>query len=182
MAESVLVESYFREQTLVKQHLASYNKFIEAGMQDVIDRVKFIDPNVEGYQLKLGKIRIEKPTIVEADGSRRQIMPMEARLRNLTYAAPIFLHISTLVHGVERGGETEVFIGELPVMLKSKLCHVDNMTREELVEAGEDPDRIEQEMGDVLNQETPFVEDGSQSGAHPRSRPSPKRDDTLYDM
>jgi len=140
MAESVLVESYFREQTLVKQHLASYNKFIEFGMQDVIDRVKFIDPNVEGYQLKLGKIRIEKPTIVEADGSRRQIIPMEARLRNLTYAAPVFLQISTLVHGVERGGETEVFIGELPVMLKSRLCHLDNMTREELIETNEDPD------------------------------------------
>jgi DNA-directed RNA polymerase beta subunit len=140
MGETVLTSAYFREQTLVRQHLDSYNKFVEQGIQSVIDRVKMIDPNVEGYQLRLGKVRVEKPTIVEADGSRRQIMPMEARLRNLTYAAPVFLEIETLVHGVPRGSSTEVFIGELPVMLKSKLCHLDNLTREELSDSGEDPD------------------------------------------
>ncbi|MDD5318166.1 MAG: DNA-directed RNA polymerase subunit B'' [Candidatus ainarchaeum sp.] len=140
MGETVLIDAYFREQTLVRQHLESYNKFVDCGIQSVIDRVKAIDPNVEGYQLKLGKVRVEKPTIVEADGSRRQIYPMEARLRNLTYAAPVFLEISTVIHGVERGSPQEVFIGELPVMLKSKLCHLDNMSREELYDAGEDPD------------------------------------------
>jgi len=138
MAETVLLDAYFREQTLVRQHLESYNKFIENGLQLIIDRIGFIDPNVEGYQLKLGKIRVEKPTIVEADGSRRQILPSEARLRNLTYAAPLFLEITPVHQGVERRGTSEVFIGELPVMLKSKLCHLDNMTRDELAEACED--------------------------------------------
>lgn len=134
-----LIEAYFRENTLVRQHLESYNKFISTGLQEIIDRVGFIDPNVEGYQLKLGKVRVEKPTIVEADGSRRQILPSEARMRNLTYSAPIFLEIIPIFRGIERRGASEVFIGELPVMLKSKLCHLDNMTADELVEAGEDP-------------------------------------------
>jgi len=139
MKEESLIDFYFREHALVKQHLDSYNKFIESGIQNVIDKVGVIDPNVEGYQLKLGRVRVEKPTIVEADGSRRQILPMEARMRNLTYAAPVFLEIIPVFQGVERRGASEVFIGELPVMLKSKLCHLDNMTREELIEAGEDP-------------------------------------------
>ena len=138
MGESLLIESYFREQTLVKQHLESYNKFVEHGIQGIIDKVKVIDPNVEGYQLRLGKVRVEKPTIVEADGSRRQILPMEARMRNLSYAAPVFLEIVPVFQGVERRGASEVFIGELPVMLKSKLCHLDNMTGDELADAGED--------------------------------------------
>ena len=140
MSETVLLDAYFREHTLVRQHLESYNKFIERGIQEIIDKVGVIDPNVEGYQLRLGKVRVEKPTIVEADGSRRQIFPAEARMRNLTYAAPIFLEIMPIFQGVERRGASEVFIGEMPVMLKSKLCHLDNMTRDELVDSGEDPD------------------------------------------
>jgi len=51
------------------------------------------------------------------------------------------------------------------------------------LEAGEDPDEIEEEMGDVLEQEDPFA-----AGATPgskgllRRRIPPSRDDTLYEM
>jgi DNA-directed RNA polymerase beta subunit len=135
-----LVESYFRENKLVRQHLESYNKFIEFGIQDIIDKVGFIEPNIEGYRLKFGKVRLEKPTIVEADGSRRQILPAEARMRGLTYAAPIFLEFTPIINGVERRMPSEVFIGESPVMLQSKLCYLDNVTRDELIEANEDAD------------------------------------------
>lgn len=140
MGETVLLDAYFREHTLVRQHLESYNKFAEKSIQEIINKVGVIDPNVEGYQLRLGKVRVEKPTIVETDGSRRQIFPAEARMRNLTYAAPIFLEVVPIFQGIERRGASEVFIGEMPVMLKSKLCHLDNMTGEELVDAGEDAD------------------------------------------
>ncbi len=135
-----LLTAYFRENTLVRQHLESYNKFLEFGIQDIIDKVAQVEPNIEGYKLKFGRVRLERPMIVEADGSRRPIYPMEARLRNLTYAAPVFLQITPVIHDVERRGFNEVFIGELPVMLKSKLCHLDGMNNEELIEAGEDPD------------------------------------------
>jgi len=134
-----LVDEYFRDNKLVVQHLDSYNKFVEFGIQNIIDNISTIEPNVENYKLKFGKVRRDKPTIVEADGSRRQILPAEARMRNLTYAAPVFLEFVQIIGGIERRYPQEVFIGELPVMLKSKLCHLDNMTEDELIEAGEDP-------------------------------------------
>ncbi|MCX6775450.1 MAG: DNA-directed RNA polymerase subunit B, partial [Candidatus Micrarchaeota archaeon] len=134
-----LVDEYFRDNKLVVQHLDSYNKFVEFGIQNIIDNIGTIEPNVENYKLKFGKVRRDKPTIVEADGSRRQIIPAEARMRNLTYAAPVFLEFVQIIGGIERRYPQEVFIGELPVMLKSKLCHLDNMTEDELIEAGEDP-------------------------------------------
>ncbi|MEM4390021.1 MAG: DNA-directed RNA polymerase subunit B'' [Candidatus Micrarchaeia archaeon] len=137
---SALLEAYFRENRLVRQHLESYNRFIETGIQEIVDRVGYIEPNVEGYMLKFGKVRLEKPMVVEADGSRRQITPMEARMRNLTYAAPIFLEITPVINGIERRMYSEVFIGELPVMVKSKLCHLTGLSKEELIEAGEDPE------------------------------------------
>ena len=134
-----LLQAYFNENSLVKQHLDSYNKFVDHGIQTVIDRVGVVQPNIEGFELRFGQVRLEKPMIVEADGSRRLVYPMEARLRNLTYAAPIFLEITPVFNGVEKKMYSEVFIGELPIMVKSKLCHLEGMSEEELIAAGEDP-------------------------------------------
>ena len=50
------------------------------------------------------------------------------------------------------------------------------------LEAGEDPDAIEAEMGDALEgDEEPFVLPGAGKGRSKKPRP-PKRDDTLYEM
>ena len=134
-----LITAYFKDNSLVKQHLDSYNKFIEFSIQNIVDRVGTIQPSVEGFELRFGQIRLDKPKIIEADGAQRAIYPAEARLRNLTYAAPIFLEIIPVFNGVERTMFSEVFIGELPVMVKSKLCYLDNMSEDELIAAGEDP-------------------------------------------
>jgi len=135
-----LTEAYFRVNTLVNQQLLSYNKFLDVGIQQVVDRIGKISTNVEGFELKLGKVRIEQPRYYEVKGGYRQILPNEARLRNLSYSAPIFLEIIPVFNGVERPVYSDVFIGELPVMLKSKLCYLSTLRRDELVENGEDPD------------------------------------------
>ena len=108
-----LMEAYYRVNTLVNQQLLSYNKFIDGGLQIVIDRIGKIATNVEGFELKLGKVRIEQPRYYEVKGGYRQILPSEARLRNLTYAAPVFLEIIPVYNGVERPSYSDVFIGEL---------------------------------------------------------------------
>ena len=133
-----LTKTYFAENSLVKQYIESYNEFVDHGMQQVIDAQKVIEPQIEGVVLKLGKIRAERPMITEADGSRRPLYPMEARLRDLSYTAPLFLEVTLVVNGVEKKTE-DVFIGELPVMIKSKLCYLNNKSRQELIELGEDP-------------------------------------------
>jgi len=63
---------------------------------------------------------------------------MEARLRKISYAAPINLEISAHIDGVQRESFTTQ-IGLLPIMLKSKYCHLHGMKEEELIKHGEDP-------------------------------------------
>ncbi|MBU0591296.1 DNA-directed RNA polymerase subunit B'' [Candidatus Micrarchaeota archaeon] len=135
-----LIESYFKSNTLVNQQLLSYNKFVDFGIQKVVDRIGKIHTNVEGFELKLGKVRIEQPRYYEVKGGYRQVLPNEARLRNLSYSAPVFLEIIPVFNGVERPVYSDVFIGELPVMLKSKLCYLSNLRKDELIKNGEDPD------------------------------------------
>ncbi len=135
-----LIESYFKSNSLVNQQILSYNKFLDVGIQQVVDRIGKVTTNVEGFELKLGKVRIEQPRYYEVKGGYRQIMPTEARLRNLSYSAPIFLEIVPVFNGIERPVYSDVFVGELPVMLKSKLCYLSNMRRDELIQNGEDPE------------------------------------------
>lgn len=51
------------------------------------------------------------------------------------------------------------------------------------MEAGEDPDKIDEEMGDILEEEDPFLPEGGRSlkSLRRRLRP-PSVDDTLYEM
>jgi len=132
------VESFFREKGLVRQHLDSYNAFVDRGIQEVIDETGGIDLDVEGVKVKFGRVRLGEPVSHEADGSTPPLWPSQARLRNLSYTAPIYLEMNLVVRGQEFPPE-EVYIGELPIMLKSKKCRLYGRTDEEIIENGEDP-------------------------------------------
>jgi hypothetical protein len=49
------------------------------------------------------------------------------------------------------------------------------------MEAGEDPDAIEAEMGDLLEEDEPFLLP-EKKGAKRAQRPAPKKDETLHDL
>jgi len=145
---NTLLKAFFKEKGLVRQHLDSYNEFIDHGLQEIIDEVGEIPIEVPEcpYTVKLGQVwiidpqtRISGPYVTEVDGTKHEIYPIEARLRNLTYAAPIALEMTPVVDGREQDTEL-VFIGNIPVMLKSKLCFLSQLSREELIAVGEDPD------------------------------------------
>ncbi|MEJ2271814.1 MAG: DNA-directed RNA polymerase subunit B'', partial [Candidatus Bathyarchaeota archaeon] len=142
-----LQKSFFKEKGLVRQHLDSYNKFIDSGLQEVIDEIGEINIEIPEmpYKIKLGQLwvidpqsKISRPYRTEVDGTKHEIFPMEARFRNLTYSAPLALEMTPVIEGREQEPEL-VLIGDLPVMLKSKLCILSQLTSEELVEYGEDP-------------------------------------------
>ena len=141
MRDNVLLESYLGSTSLVQHQIDGFNRFVENDLQKIIDQQSTIQPSVEGFALKLGKVRLDKPSIIEADSSRRSILPNEARLRNLTYASPMFLEFVPIIRGIEKEASFgEVFVGELPIVVRSNLCNFKTMTRGQLVENGEDPD------------------------------------------
>jgi putative FmdB family regulatory protein len=50
------------------------------------------------------------------------------------------------------------------------------------MEAGEDPDQIENEMGDILQSEEPFIMPGAAVQAIKTRKTAPQRDETLYEL
>jgi hypothetical protein len=50
------------------------------------------------------------------------------------------------------------------------------------MERGEDPDKIEEEMGDILESEDPFILQAKKGGGLKKKKAAPLRDETLYDL
>jgi DNA-directed RNA polymerase subunit B len=140
----ILIQKYFQENSIIASDIESFNNFVDIELQKIVSENKEIEPtiippNVDTYKIKFDKIWITKPEITEADGSKRDIFPSEARLRKITYAAPMFVEVSAHVNGQKRES-VKVQISNLPVMLKSKYCHINKLDKEGLIEKGEDPD------------------------------------------
>ncbi len=133
----VLVKKYLEQHSLVESNITSFNNFIEKRMQEIVDEISESLPKEEEIEVKLGKVRIAKPMIHEADGSPNFITPAEARLRNLTYSAPIFLEI-TIKQGSQIESQ-EVEIGYMPVIVKSNVCNICGKTKDELEKMYIDP-------------------------------------------
>lgn len=142
--QDLLIAKYFEENGLVRSSIESFNNFVDHELQIIVEENKTIEPtiippNVDSFKIRLDKIWVTKPEITEADGSKRPIYPIEARLRKISYAAPVYIEVSAHVNDVQRESFTTQ-IGSLPVMLKSNVCHLANLNRDELIEKGEDPD------------------------------------------
>lgn len=139
----LLIQKYFDMNSFVKSDIESFNYFIEKELQKIVEENKEIEPTiippeVESFKIRLDKIWITKPEITEADGSKRSIYPTEARLRKISYSAPMFMEISSHINDVQRETVTTQ-IGSLPIMLHSNYCHLSKLNQDQLIEKGEDP-------------------------------------------
>jgi len=162
----LIVEKYLKEHSLVESNITSFNDFVEHRMQEIVDEIS-ASINNEDFEISLGKIKIGKPEVTEADGSSSLIMPYDARLRNLTYSAPISLEIT--VKKDDQIDSEEVEIGRVPIMVKSKICNTSGMSREELISNYNDPldpggyfiikgnERV-MVMAEDLAEDQPFIE------------------------
>jgi len=149
---SVLSKAYFKREKIAQHQLDSFNHFLEEGMQKIVEEQSYTETSIGSEDekgkykqgVKFGRISVGTPKAREADGSYESIFPSQARLRNLNYAAPVYLGMQ-LVKKYENGEieeeeeEKEVEIGELPIMLKSRRCNLYGLSEEELIDKGEDP-------------------------------------------
>ena len=155
-----VISAYFEEKGLVRQQLDSFDEFIMNTMQEIVDESADIElvpeqqhnplqqqRGDESYTIKFGQIYLSKPTWVEPDQTTSAMFPNEARLRNLTYAAPLYLDVSRTTKNFDADGNEEdvtedlpkVFLGQVPIMLRSTYCILSDSNDRELTDLGECP-------------------------------------------
>ena len=135
-----IIQDILTKEGIARQHLNSFDEFLRNGLQEIINEVSQIEiENAEyPYKIQLGKIKHTQPRMMELDGSITHITPAEARLRNVSYVAPLQLETSIIEDG--KILETKfIHIGDIPVMVKSEACILRNFSEQKLIEHGEDP-------------------------------------------
>uniref|UniRef100_A0A0G4I541 DNA-directed RNA polymerase subunit beta n=1 Tax=Chromera velia CCMP2878 TaxID=1169474 RepID=A0A0G4I541_9ALVE len=160
-----VISAYFKDKGLARQQLESYNDFMNYKMQEIVDQhppleiiqKESFQPGQQNrggvlhkYMFKFGEVSLSKPAEEEGE-QETTLLPCEARLRNLTYAAPIYVNISQdvyEVHNYNKDDEYEehvegpvnyekILIGKIPVMLKSDFCWLNGYDSEHLAKLKE---------------------------------------------
>ena len=142
-----VIESYFKNDhlgKLVRHQLESYNHFIEEDLINTINMFNPVvihsendkDPETGLYKLeiiiKFTNFQMYRPEIHENNGATKIMFPQEARLRNFTYASTMTLDLNMEIK-VRYGHKLQqvethfkklpkIHIGKMPIMLKSKIC------------------------------------------------------------
>ncbi|BGP55023.1 hypothetical protein JCM8202_002196 [Rhodotorula sphaerocarpa] len=168
-----VIAAYFEDKTLVSQQIDSFNEFVNNTMQELVDESSslILDQNMQHsgrqgdqtkrYELNFNQIYLSRPTQTEADGTVAPMFPNEARLRNLTYSAPLYIDIKKRVLVQESdepdpetgelqwteerdeddtaGEEEKIYIGKVPIMLYSSFCILNGLEEKDKLELNECP-------------------------------------------
>ena len=134
-----LVPAFLQVKGLVKQHIDSYNYFVDHDLKNIIKANEKITSDIDPkFYLKYTDITVGEPRRYDGDALQRPITPHECRLRDITYSAHIFVNIE-----YTRGGKIirrkNVAIGRIPVMLRSNKCVLANKSEKELAKMSECP-------------------------------------------
>lgn len=134
-----LLPAFLMIRGLVRQHLDSFNHFIQVELKEIMKANEYIncdaDPN---WFVKYTDIRVGKPDIEEGFGVSQKTTPHQCRLRDITYSAPILVDI-VYARGNQRIVKPKITIGRMPIMLKSQNCSLYGKNFAELVKAQECP-------------------------------------------
>uniref|UniRef100_A0AC35U9I0 DNA-directed RNA polymerase subunit beta n=1 Tax=Rhabditophanes sp. KR3021 TaxID=114890 RepID=A0AC35U9I0_9BILA len=150
-----VIASYFDERGLVRQQLDSFDEFIQMSVQKIIEETPAVELQTElqhhsmemesstKFNMKFDQIYLSKPTHWETDGTPLPMMPNHARLRNLTYSAPLYVDIVKRVTrhdgDFKETRDTKVSLGKIPIMLRSAYCMLSELSDRDLAELNECP-------------------------------------------
>ncbi|KAJ1608596.1 DNA-directed RNA polymerase beta subunit [Cryptosporidium canis] len=135
-----LLPYFLKTEGLVKHHIDSYNYFVTTEIQSIVranaNRMirSDVDPSffIEFLDARVGMPKLEENMITV------DLTPMMCRMRDITYAAPIFVDVD-YVRGNSVVRKKNVEIGRIPVMLRSKVCILHGKTPAEMIKLNECP-------------------------------------------
>jgi len=128
-----IVKRFVKEISLTKQFTDSFDDFTKNRLREVVCLMRPIranyfnsDGDEQSITLTIMGGSVKEPVMLEKDGTVRPIYPNECRIRNTTYSSPIYVDVE-----VKRSNGTDtiirdVYIGRIPVMVFSSLCHLSN--------------------------------------------------------
>lgn len=134
-----LLPAFLKVKGLVKQHLDSFNYFVDEDLKKIIQVNELVLSDVDPeFYLKYLDIRVGHKSTA-APGVKDLLMPPhECRLRDLTYSAPIYVDVE-YTRGRKIIMHRDLEIGRMPIMLKSNKCILDGIDEKRMANLEECP-------------------------------------------
>ncbi|EDN09804.1 DNA-directed RNA polymerase III 130 kDa polypeptide [Histoplasma mississippiense (nom. inval.)] len=132
-----LLPAFLKIKGLVKQHIDSYNYFVEVQLKKIVQASAEIRSDVDpNFYIRFHDIYLGNPRRADEEQDSKfdlasTITPNECRLRDMTYAAPILVDFE-YVRGRQRVKRNGTAIGRMPVMLRSSKCVLSNKSEAEM--------------------------------------------------
>lgn len=139
-----LVPAFLKVKGLVKQHIESFNHFVEVELKKIIEAEPIITSDIDpDFYLKYEDIYVGRPSrfdehYVNDSKNESTVTPNECRLRDMTYSAPIFVNVryTKSKMAYRRRG---MLIGRMPIMLRSSRCVLAGKSEAEMCAMDECP-------------------------------------------
>lgn len=134
-----MVPAYLKVKGLVKQHLDSFNYFVDVELGKIMKANERVDSDIDpNFFLRYTNIYVGAPRI-EENMVGYEVTPQECRLRELTYAAPIMVDVE-YTRGRQIVARKGIVIGRMPIMLRSSRCILSRQkSDQEFAKVGECP-------------------------------------------
>lgn len=155
-----ILDSLFNEPNVfIAHHLESYNNFINFEVRKIVrqfnntvfeinranptENVKYIKGTIFIHDISIGR-----PKYDDSDDKTGLIFPDYCRNNNSSYQSKLYVLMNYKIELLNASKNRVKLIeskikkeevGELPVMLKSNLCNLDGLTKDQLVQVNEDP-------------------------------------------
>ncbi|CAH3117459.1 unnamed protein product [Pocillopora meandrina] len=147
-----LLPAFLKVKGLVKQHIDSFNYFINVDIKKIVKANEKITTDADPvWYLKYLNIYVGSPDVEESFNITKPISPHEAslldnldaecqkcRLRDMTYSAPITVDIE-YTRGSQRVVRHNLPVGRMPIMLRSSNCVLTGKSPAELASLNECP-------------------------------------------
>lgn len=134
-----LVPAFLQVKGLVKQHIDSFNYFINVDIKNIVSANERVLSDVDPmFYLKYLNVYVGYPDVEDGFNITKQTTPHECRLRDMTYSAPITVDIE-YTRGTQRVVRNNLLIGRMPIMLRSSNCVLSDKSEYEMSQMNECP-------------------------------------------
>lgn len=132
-----LLPAFLKVKGLVKQHLDSFNYFVDIDLKKIIKANEKILSDVDPeFYFRYLDIRVGYKSTSK---SRDDILPPhECRLRDLTYSAPVYVDVE-YTRGKKIIVNRDIEIGKMPIMLRSNKCILNGASHAKMSSLSECP-------------------------------------------
>lgn len=159
-AWDTILDIFLNEFSFSDHQLTSYNHFLEHRLTKLITKSELVfdklmnvnhkyqksrdgdRPYSQKFRITFDNVYLKKPEIKEPNGIIKPLKPYECRNRKMTYSGQLMCDLHIIDECSSKEVVKDVYLGNIPIMIKSKWCYLYNLSKQELIDNFEDPDDI----------------------------------------